>query len=267
MSKIYQRAICTVSWLGSDEFTQCAADDFVASNFQDWVALAQLLNNEYFTRLWVIQEVLLAKEVRVLCGTAWIMLTDMERCAERMQAMMLSRVRNESLFLLWDRRHNRSNRNLGQCVDRYGSHKCKDPRDKIYALRGILRAHESEMLLVDYKKPAFEVFLDAVGIIALSSNKPPNCLIGAGAFMKSDQVTISLCLGSQMLTSKETTVVAPFFERLGNGYLYVAYDAWVEQVRAALVANQTYIMQNEHKRIEQEEEENVAAGEDDAEGA
>lgn len=61
MSRIYQQAACTVSWLGSDALIPRAASEFNTSKSQGVAALAQTLNNEYFTRLWIVQDVLLAQ--------------------------------------------------------------------------------------------------------------------------------------------------------------------------------------------------------------
>lgn len=153
------------------------------------------------------------------------MLSDMQTCAEQKHAIEHPRIRNESLFLLWDRRHNWYNRNLAQCVDRYSKNECKDPRDKVYALRGILKSHESEMLLVDYKKYVLEVFLDAVRIIAHPPSDITSSPLAVG--ITTDQVRICLRLGSQMLPSDEMVVVRPFLESANQRSLYKDYDAWL----------------------------------------
>jgi hypothetical protein len=168
----------------------------------------------------VVQEILLAQEVRILCGATWIMLTDMETCGEKKQAIIRLYIKSESLFLLWDRRHNRSNQRLGQCVKRYTRNKCKDPRDKVYALRGILTARQSEMLLVYYKRSVLEVSLDAVGIIVHSPfGKSPNSLVGSNPFFRTEQVRSALCLRCQMLKFVEMAVVRPFSENIGERLL------------------------------------------------
>jgi hypothetical protein len=139
MSSIYERATGTISWLGSDAHTQIAAQTF-ASDFSNVHALAVLLNNEYFTRLWVVQEVLLAQEVHVLCGTAWIMLADMQKCAQARETLVHGLVYNASLYLLHDRgrigsaSYHRAYRTFDQCVERYSENECKHPHDKVYAL-------------------------------------------------------------------------------------------------------------------------------------
>jgi hypothetical protein len=218
-------------------------------------ALVRLLNNEYFTRLWVVQEVLLAQEVRVLCGMTWVMLKDLETCAEQKLTIVHSSIMNESLFLLWDRRHNRNYRNLQQCLDRYSMSKCKDPRDKVYALRGVLHAHESEHLLVDYKKPVLEVFYDAVRVIAHNSLTRSVSSVGWGYVLDAKQVKICLRLADQMLSFDEMTKVQSSIE-IAGGDPGEPDDASVRGLYFAMrwpSANQLYRLQAEPQNTEEED--------------
>lgn len=87
MSGIYKSAIFVVAWLGQDigelHRSSWHAIDFLKSERKRWEALyegtsqacsdmsasiADLCNRAYWRRLWVIQEIALAQEVRILCG-------------------------------------------------------------------------------------------------------------------------------------------------------------------------------------------------------
>jgi hypothetical protein len=51
-----------------------------------WPALGQIFNRSWFTRLWILQEVLLANEIEVFCGSAhvpWTVLAQFERVVLR----------------------------------------------------------------------------------------------------------------------------------------------------------------------------------------
>jgi hypothetical protein len=77
MPDIYQRAHYVITWLGNSADIVEAAAQFHTTESAD--LLIVLLNNRYFKRLWAIQEVLLAREVHVLCGTIWLNMREMEQ--------------------------------------------------------------------------------------------------------------------------------------------------------------------------------------------
>lgn len=57
-----------IAWLGLSSST--AARRF--SNIRSAANTKAILGNRYFTRLWIVQEVLLPKEARIFCGSTWI---------------------------------------------------------------------------------------------------------------------------------------------------------------------------------------------------
>lgn len=139
MSMIFSSATAVLSWLGNDPISEKAARDFNAK--KQVSALIQLLRNPYFSRMWIIQEVLLAREVQVLCGRVWISFADMHQCMTRNPQVEKS-VENASAYLLRDYHKNQHTRNLAQCVESYHRNICKLPQDKVYALQGLVRAEE-----------------------------------------------------------------------------------------------------------------------------
>ncbi|XPS79501.1 hypothetical protein M3J09_011482 [Ascochyta lentis] len=76
MRDIYQRSLHVISWLGLKESDVEAAQAFHDTG--DVMKLKALLSNKYFTRIWIIQEILLAPEVRLLCGNILISSPDMK---------------------------------------------------------------------------------------------------------------------------------------------------------------------------------------------
>ncbi|KAF2820169.1 HET-domain-containing protein, partial [Ophiobolus disseminans] len=64
MSDIYTRAESVVVWLGhGDESAYAAAQRF--RDQRDTHALSVVLNNPYFSRMWIVQEFLLARRIRI----------------------------------------------------------------------------------------------------------------------------------------------------------------------------------------------------------
>ena len=79
MSKIFANADRVLIWLGLNDPHQLG----VERNGQDaallcsrtsipWPILSELLENEYFNRLWVAQQIVLARKVSVLLGKTWL---------------------------------------------------------------------------------------------------------------------------------------------------------------------------------------------------
>jgi hypothetical protein len=172
MSAVYKHAVCVVVWLGDSEETETAAKTLPVVGWphhQDGVdfseALVTILSNRYFTRLWIIQELLLARSVIIHCRETWgIPLERVQALVQTMEATIHPRINNSSLFLLWDSIYNREGRHLTQCIERYCHNDCQDPRDKVYALLGLVKTEEQ--VPIDYKKSVTEVYIDTVNILA-----------------------------------------------------------------------------------------------------
>jgi hypothetical protein len=118
----------------------------------------KLFRDRYFTRLWIVQEILLAPDVRLLLQQGWMTQNEIRRVAARSQGSNMSR-------LLSGMRH-KVPYDLGYLIDGYSRHECEDPRDIVYGLMGLLSP--SERVTIDYTKTAHEVYCDVV--LAMSSS-------------------------------------------------------------------------------------------------
>jgi hypothetical protein len=168
MSRIYRQCTLVISWPDYNTDSYQAARDFHVSCYTSAEALIELLRNRYFTRLWIVQEALLAQKVMVLCGNIWLSFADMYECTRANQEIVHDKVLNSSLYLLWDCVHNREGRNLASCIDRYSLNECQDPRDKIYALLGLVTEEETAHLDVNYAKSVEQVYVDAIRVFVKS---------------------------------------------------------------------------------------------------
>ncbi|KAH7091149.1 heterokaryon incompatibility protein-domain-containing protein, partial [Paraphoma chrysanthemicola] len=140
MSRIYIQSCLVLMWLGTD-------------------ALKPLLENAYFSRLWIVQEVLLAHDLRVVCGPIWIHADSIRYACVRAAPGQLPAACN--LFL--DAARTDKWWRLKACIDRYSRNECSDPRDTVYGLLGLMQ--ERERPQVDYSKSVYEVFTDAVEML------------------------------------------------------------------------------------------------------
>lgn len=117
MSEIYKNCTFVTAWLGQDAVTQRAAQNFLHAKSRH--NLLVLLNNPYFNRLWIVQEVLLAPEVRILCGETWLGFRDMLDVAAEDNYRVRPHVHGVAPFLIWDSLNCRESRSLGTCLERY----------------------------------------------------------------------------------------------------------------------------------------------------
>ena len=149
MGDIYKTATAVLIWLGYDEYTfarswsavEMAANE--AGYLEDDSALDYFLGHPWFTRAWTLQEVLLARKAVLICGTRWIdwrllfetiglkgPLEAIDKCTEIIQS---EHKREEG--------GNLSKELLFASSFRHAT----DPRDKLYALQGLLTRKSARM--------------------------------------------------------------------------------------------------------------------------
>jgi hypothetical protein len=160
MSAIYRQASLVIVWLGYSQEMSAAAYRFVESGYTSADDLVVLLNNRYFTRLWIVQEVLLAREVQMLCGALPISLAYVQACIQLQQDRIQPHVFNASLLLIWDSIHNRQRRELGSLLYRYVNQRCHDIKDRLFALIGLVP--ELENLHLDYNMSVARIYIATV---------------------------------------------------------------------------------------------------------
>jgi hypothetical protein len=161
MTQIYSQAAYVVVWLSSDERYQEAALKLLthtaARDWQKAQYMEILLDDVYFTRLWVVQEFLLAREVRfMLHGNVWLSWTSIGRegWADRLHPNSLPRMS----------RDDRSDWHFERYIAACSSNKCQNPLDRVYGLLGL--AGRQIRIIPDYEKPAHDLFIDVVNILA-----------------------------------------------------------------------------------------------------
>jgi hypothetical protein len=168
MASVYQQAERFIAWLGCEPTAMAAAALLASRGVRKRdeeerdKAHVVLLNNKFFTRLWVIQEILLAKEVHLFTPGVVAPLSVLDRAYE---ISVHSAVPNCGPYLVWD--HNREavfgRRKLVECIERYSGNKCENPRDRLYGLLGIVQ--HSGGVKVDYTKKCSDVYRDALKLL------------------------------------------------------------------------------------------------------
>ncbi|KAI0401289.1 heterokaryon incompatibility protein-domain-containing protein [Xylaria palmicola] len=147
------------------------------------LALARFIENDYFNRVWVVQEIASAQKIQVLCGGQSILWDDLSfvlkfmenpemiRCLQSTEEMGVVACDQDSLrhaaTMLATRKSisMRVSYSLAFLLCNYRSFKCKDPRDKVFGILGLCRGMDHPLIRPDYNKPEIQVYKDAAKYI------------------------------------------------------------------------------------------------------
>jgi hypothetical protein len=221
MGKIYRNASRVVVWLGeSDSASSTAIKMLREAGLGNIVAYGSLFRNysigalndlhsiflrKYWSRLWIVQEVALAWEVRVQCGTdviAWDYLVSLVLCIDTIslfndqyipaieslprvpddKAVLIQSLRRSALAKLVRRRSSTkemlinnfddsSHSLLHLCSD-HGAANCIDPRDKIFGLHALSQKCCTDAVPVDYSLSLFQILTRVHFHLGLSHGDP-----------------------------------------------------------------------------------------------
>ena len=194
MRKIYTQARSVIVWLGDaskqsrilhrycKETDQVANlkndepiswskwDDFLREDRRDEEGCAdmvRLLSHPYWTRLWIVQEVSLAREASFIAGNCLVPLRFMAGIArensfgsqlETLEEGVLSR--SQSIQRIIEPRVEEKGFSLPQLVGKFHQSKCSILHDRVYSMLGLVEG--GEKWEVDYNVPIEELFLKAL---------------------------------------------------------------------------------------------------------
>jgi hypothetical protein len=163
MSNIYRSARVVTVWLGETTVPTYVPSDCL------WTLdmIAKTLYDPYFSRLWIVQEVLLAREADIVtCETDLLMFDgwglDWRALDEGVKVYGTELQRHhgisQSTLSLFRERRRGYDLNFGSCLAKFCSNECADVRDKVYGFVGLGR--DEPAFSVDYTKSAQDVYLD-----------------------------------------------------------------------------------------------------------
>jgi hypothetical protein len=184
MSRIYKQALRVLIWLGRESEDSKEALDFINpdsaasvkernlgidySQFMRKVeALCRLCDRPYWRRLWIVQEVVLARDARIQCGrdyVSWQHFSEFRAKWDETIGIAHARryfadARKRFAFDL-DRFRVREGVDLKDLLQSFQTSLCSDVRDKVYGLAGLAR--DGQELPIDYSKSVFEIFADVL---------------------------------------------------------------------------------------------------------
>jgi hypothetical protein len=222
MKKIYQRAFRVVVYLGNDPDSclainllrelrlfreYCPTGEEIFSKYRPqicsrrWLALIKLFSHNWFERVWVIQEVVVASNVAVRYGGTYIswktftcavqvltssdearMLTRLIQCDSYIMQNAIAKISHIQLLARSREDFEKGKPTFSQDVMfRYATFKATDDRDKVYALLGCVSnaANIPPEVLPDYSKSPQALYLETANIL-LSLEDPTLLLAHAG---------------------------------------------------------------------------------------
>ena len=195
MDEIYRNACYVSIWLGLDprlEIYRHRIDwpllRFDASNFHWFEYAKKLADHEYWSRYWVIQECLLARNIQLHCGrniTTWERFREVLGYETGIDLFALPK-QDRTTTILDSRKHGalplllaRSpgdyfspQRPLDELIIHHRHSRCKDPRDRVFALLGLLSPAERASLERFF--PNYSLSHDAVVVITLAHLREVN---------------------------------------------------------------------------------------------
>ncbi|UPX21360.1 uncharacterized protein EKO05_0011546 [Ascochyta rabiei] len=190
MSRIYTSCLSVIIWLGTD----CEGAAGVLGGIEDTsnhrslpklhnahpmiIAAKTVFENAYWRRLWIVQELLLPRRVRVLCGSTWLAFSKLVIATNRFGSRVTSSKSHHSIFSKFNlcaRQPNLFNgsvrgysMSLGDCLRCFARQECFDPRDKVYGLLSLVC--KEDQIPVDYSKSVYEVYMDVVKVLEKSDS-------------------------------------------------------------------------------------------------
>jgi hypothetical protein len=129
-------------------------------------AVNKLCSRPYWTRLWIVQEVVLAQNLLIFCGTREVPVKGLTKLVHNSWFVTQGPINTRRTlgFLFADGKHNHFD-SLVNAVTAFQNNQCQEPRDKVYGVRGLLPRHTQDKIEVDYSKSVEDVFFDAVNVM------------------------------------------------------------------------------------------------------
>lgn len=159
----------------TDCWAESLVDNAIAlkSNAPSWIAIRDLLSREWFTRLWVFQEIGLAKSATVFVGKDrldwelfeaalyWIW-TILPHLNQLIRDLAIEDFASSSIsgFLNITAKGDYKVRSIFGLLEMTMKLSCFDPRDRLFAIRGLLLAEDRDLIIPDYSKSVEDTFTD-----------------------------------------------------------------------------------------------------------
>jgi hypothetical protein len=181
MGRIYSEAEMVIAWLGTGPPALADALDVLEGLFNymrgfgrglsgaDYETFDLLQKNEYWTRVWIIQECVLAKRFELWCGSSKMTSAALVTAIHGFESTLGSNTRPHTTDLIlynimklrgeFDNLR-RPQFSLPTLCEMFPHMQCTDVRDRVYALLSLVSPHELKRFPIhaDYSRSASELF-------------------------------------------------------------------------------------------------------------
>lgn len=174
MAQIFTRASTVLVWLGLETNSTKAAFEFLSDFYlrsprdrrllkddSGWDAIGSLCENNYWQRVWIVQEICVASRVLVVCGKyqiPWKYLSELRKSRQHVWTRYLSQGEHEFLRSLPSRiDQQREARRTNACslwalLENFKDSLCQVDLDRVYGFLGLSTDCGCDALTVDYSK-------------------------------------------------------------------------------------------------------------------
>ncbi|KAK7188877.1 ankyrin and HET domain-containing protein [Paraphaeosphaeria sporulosa] len=190
MKKVYMYASHVLIWLGPNlEHDDLANADVRAlvereskRNADTVTALQEFFTRSWFSRMWILQELVVAARPQIhwaMHSASWsaIAAVALAICSnyEAYGGMPIYRecTHVQHMYNIRDDFANGHAERLSYLLRVSLGLRCMDPRDKIYAIMGLIEEHEAEKIIVDYSAPVGTVYESATRMLYEQENSDP----------------------------------------------------------------------------------------------
>ncbi|KAF4335785.1 het domain protein [Fusarium beomiforme] len=138
----------------------------------------ELYKDEYWKRIWIIQEIGLAREIKVCFGNAAV------EWNYFMQLIAMHNLGPDGPLRLKRQREERytGSNTLLQLLRDHRDAKCKDRKDKVYGLVGM--AFDARGFVIDYNKSLYEIWIDTMEFMNRHDLFAGNDVVSVGHLVK-----------------------------------------------------------------------------------
>lgn len=192
MKRIYSMASNVYIWLGPDSENSRLAMEFLAKegtkplrrqvddyrpiwDRKEGKAIRDLFERPYWTRMWIVQEIIHANRLTVWCGSQRVEWPVLDRLYLTMKTLEEEKqlhhhefavdvLQSPAFVMIWQRAHWRHPETptpkLQTLIDIFQSWECADIRDKVYAL--VSMADEKTAVLPNYSRSPRQIYHDVL---------------------------------------------------------------------------------------------------------
>ncbi|CZR68473.1 uncharacterized protein PAC_18372 [Phialocephala subalpina] len=141
----------------------------LASHANCWLAVKEILTREWFSRLWVFQEITLARKASLVVsencldwgifvlGLRWIRSSG-GQLDRLIQHLDISNLFSNAIWPFLESSLNPTSKELLPMLQYTRSFRCSDPRDRLYAIRALLHPEYNKLIVPDYSSSVEEVY-------------------------------------------------------------------------------------------------------------